>query len=459
MMVQKYERMRHIKTGRFGLTLLVKASGRLFAMKTIDVGCLGTRSRAEIVQEVSEFALLRHPHLLPMRECFLEGGMLCIVSDYMDGGDVAGCIEKARRSGAGLQEACVLQWFAQAALALGYLHEQGALHCDLRARRLLLTAQGHAVLSGTGIFMRLTRSLAPEQPDLEAIHYLAPELTAGLCKHSRASDAWALGIVLYELLVLRPPFQSEHPRLLAEQIRAGPVPPLPATCPAELRQLCGALLRREPARRLSPAEALQEPPVQQRLLSLLSEDAGPLPEHCRAGPISPRAAAASCGAPARRHPAPRGGAPHGGLCGPLVLGTPLATPRGLRRVGERCLLQGGGGGRELRDPPSVWKRRGGGEPAGAIGHGAAQPAQAASDVVARLVTSASQPPSTAGAGELATGLVTELLDDMSLSGTHLLDADHLDVSSSGPLGASGSGGLAAGAATVNAGGAAASPAS
>lgn len=218
-MVHHYGWLRNLGIGTFGSTELVnihtgssvgKAASRRFAvMKTIDVGRLANTIREQLLQEVQAMACFTHPNLVSLKECFLDGGMLCLVSVYFGGGNVAGCIEKAWRADAPLVEPQIIQWFSQAALALDYLHGRSVLHRDLRARRLLLDASGHVIVSGIATSVLLRHALSPERPILEAMRYLSPELIVSTSAHSAASDMWALGVVFFELLTLRPPFEHE----------------------------------------------------------------------------------------------------------------------------------------------------------------------------------------------------------------------------------------------------------
>lgn len=340
-MVRKYERVRNIGCGRFGSTILVQATGcgmgaslmpgatdvRLAIMKTIDAGRLCGGDQARLLQEIRELASFRHPHIVPVLECFRDNSIMCLVTAYAGGGDVAGRVFAARRSGGGLKDEQVLQWLAQALLALEYIHRCGALHRDLRARRLLLTAKGeHVLVSGVALSAPLAKALDAERPDVEAMRYLGPELVGGQECHSRASDIWAMGVILYEMLCLRPPFEHSRPRALAEKIAAKPVPALPPRCPEALSRLCAALLCREPGARPSAERALREPAVQARLRSLLNEEpTEPPPRHVLdsnadygVGPapaLSPRLSPLKLPA------------------GTLLMKAPVVTPRALRQAG------------------------------------------------------------------------------------------------------------------------------
>lgn len=351
-MVRQYELVRHISTGRFGDTMLVKMSGQLAVMKTVDVSRLEDPSKSgEVVQELKAAAALPHPHLLAVVECFRQDGVLCVVTEYCEAGHVAARLEVARSTGVELKQELLFHWFTQALLAVSFLHDRGCLHRDLRARRLLLAASGQVQLSGVAVSTLLQRALRASAPDLEAVRYLAPELVAATssdrdfpgsgaatASHTGASDLWALGVILFELLTLRPPYTHPHPRSLAEHILAGPPPLLPpGRGVPQVRQLCASLLQRDPGQRPSASDVLRDPFMQAEVRSLLN--VGQAAPNLGIAPlvVARMQASLATTTPPAAQPCPvLSSAARKCTVSPLMLSTPAATPRSLRHVGEAC---------------------------------------------------------------------------------------------------------------------------
>mmetsp|Transcript_125765 Transcript_125765/g.402545 ORF Transcript_125765/g.402545 Transcript_125765/m.402545 type:complete len:247 (+) Transcript_125765:121-861(+) len=103
-MVARYERVRQISAGRFGSTTLVSCAGRPAVLKTIDASRLDSAAlRDDVVEDVRMLARLRHPQLLNVVEVFREGGIICIVTDYAEAGDVTLHVDRARRAGRQLE--------------------------------------------------------------------------------------------------------------------------------------------------------------------------------------------------------------------------------------------------------------------------------------------------------------------------------------------------------------------
>ncbi|CAE8672856.1 unnamed protein product [Polarella glacialis] len=336
----QYDRVRHISTGRFGASMLVKASGQLSLMKTINVSRLDNRRREELLNEVLELSDLRHPNIVAVQECFLKEGTLCLVLDYFEGGTLAGQVEKARAGG--LAAGQVLQWFSEALLGLDFLHTRCIIHRDMQTRRLLLSKDGHVALNAVTLSALLLESFSTEpRPDVEALRYLSPEVVSGAEEHSFASDMWALGVVLYELLALQPPFHNKDPRGLIESIMSGQLRALPARHAPDLHELCYSLLRRDPADRLSTSDVLKQPLVQTRLWELLGEE-------------SSISSGGSRTVPFRRLPGGLSGhRPRKGI-GLLSVAEAHGAPRGLRCIGEASSQKTS---QEHRPPPALFNFR------------------------------------------------------------------------------------------------------
>jgi serine/threonine-protein kinase len=149
-----------------------------------------------------------------------------------------------------------------AALADGveHAHRHGVIHRDLKPSNVLLTADGAPKITDFGLAKVLSESqpVAPEQTQSGAIigtpAYMAPEQAAAQRDQvGPASDIWSLGIILYELLTGRPPFQADTTLETLLLVRWHPVaPPLRPAVPRDLEWVCLAL--QEPGRRWRRAQ-------------------------------------------------------------------------------------------------------------------------------------------------------------------------------------------------------------
>jgi WD40 repeat protein len=150
------------------------------------------------------------------------------------------------------------------ARAVHAVHQQGIVHRDLKPANVLLTAGGAPKVADFGLAKRLDGGAANTQTGhiLGTPSYMAPEQAKGLGRLiGPATDVYALGAILYELLTGRPPFQAKTPWDTILQVTAAdPVPPrrLQPTVPPDLETICLKCLQKEQGPRYASAQALAE---------------------------------------------------------------------------------------------------------------------------------------------------------------------------------------------------------
>lgn len=267
-----YTKIKEIGSGSYGKAVLVQdRDGKMYVMKVIDMSRMDSKQRKDAANEVKVLSSLKHPYIISYRESFTEHRSLAIVMDYADGGDVHERIARTRKAGRTFPEEKILRWFTQAALALKYMHDKHILHRDLKSQNLFLTSQDQLKVGDFGISKVLENTSAFAKTTIGTPYYLSPEICMER-PYSYASDMWALGCILYELVALRVPFDASSLQSLVTKITRGPAPVLPGHVSAELRQLCSDLLQREQNSRPSAPEIIQRPIVQAEIRRMLREE-------------------------------------------------------------------------------------------------------------------------------------------------------------------------------------------
>ncbi|KAL3869847.1 hypothetical protein ACJMK2_042478 [Sinanodonta woodiana] len=226
-----FENIKLISNGAYAAVYLVrhKETRQRFAMKKICKQNLILRNQTEQVfteRDVLSFA--DNPFVVSMYCSFETKRHLCMVMEYVEGGD---CATLLKNSGP-LPFDLARLYFAETVLALEYLHSYGIVHRDLKPDNLLITATGHIKLTDFGLskigLMSLTTNLYEGSIDkdckqfrdkqvLGTPEYVAPEviLRKG---YSKPVDWWSMGIILYEFLVGCPPFFGDTPEELFSQV-------------------------------------------------------------------------------------------------------------------------------------------------------------------------------------------------------------------------------------------------
>jgi NIMA (never in mitosis gene a)-related kinase len=101
----------------------------------------------------------------------------------------------------------VLNWFTQICLALKHVHDRKILHRDLKSQNIFLTKKGMIKLGDFGIARVLSDTKSKAKTVVGTPYYLSPEIIKSE-PYSFKSDIWSLGVLLYEMCALTPPFNA-----------------------------------------------------------------------------------------------------------------------------------------------------------------------------------------------------------------------------------------------------------
>nr|CAB3263655.1 microtubule-associated serine/threonine-protein kinase 3 [Phallusia mammillata] len=226
---EDFSTIKLISNGAYGAVYLVrhKETRQRFALKKLNKHNLALRNEIQqVFAERDILTFIENPFVVTMYCSFQTRSHLCMVMEYVEGGDVASLIKNIGV----LPDEVAQMYFAETVLALEYLHNYGVVHRDLKPDNLLITSMGHIKLtdfglSKVGLMSRTTNMyeshLEPQQHFMDGqIHgtpeYIAPEVILGM-GYGPPVDWWSAGICLYEFLVGCVPFFGETPDELFTQ--------------------------------------------------------------------------------------------------------------------------------------------------------------------------------------------------------------------------------------------------
>jgi len=162
------------------------------------------------------------------------------------GGDVLNKIRSAR--GHYFSETQILDWFTQISLAIKHCHDRKILHRDLKSQNIFLTSKNTAKLGDFGIAKVLRHTLDKARTIVGTPYYISPEIIQNK-PYSFASDIWSLGVILYELCALKPPFDANSISGLGIKIVKGMYNPIPGVFSKELKAMVAQLLSVDASKR------------------------------------------------------------------------------------------------------------------------------------------------------------------------------------------------------------------
>jgi serine/threonine-protein kinase len=256
---------------------------------------------ARFRQEAQSAASLNHPGVVAVYDYGTDAVGPFIVMELVDGEDLASIL---RRSGA-LPSRQAARLSAQAARAIAAAHERGFVHRDIKPGNILVTREGQVKVADFGIARALAEAaLTLPGTTLGSVHYFSPEQARGETT-TPASDIYSLGIVLYELLTGRRPWEGDSAAVVATARLTGPVPSpstVRAGVPPVLETITRKAMATDPAERFSSAASMAE--ELERYLAATAVAPGPAAVEGPAGAASAKSAAPATSAASAKSAAP-----------------------------------------------------------------------------------------------------------------------------------------------------------
>lgn len=243
--------------GRGGMAVVYEAYqpslGRSVAIKVLPPQYTFDATFVQrFLQEARAAARLEHPNIVSIYDVSEQNGVYYIVMQKLEGDSLHGLIQRSGR----IPPSRAAQIVAQVAAALDFAHTRGFIHRDIKPANIIVDANDHATLTDFGIAKAVEGTKMTQTGIMMGTpEYMSPEQASGKTV-GPASDIYALGIVLYQMLTGRVPFQADStPALLYKQVYE---PPAPArtyvpNLPPAMEQALDRALAKDPAARFRSA--------------------------------------------------------------------------------------------------------------------------------------------------------------------------------------------------------------
>ena len=229
--------------------------GRLVAVKTITAGIAEDPDLLERFRREAQAAGgLQHPNIVTIYEMSEFEGTPFIAMEYLEGASLEKTIGEQLR----LPLVDKLGYLVQACRALDYAHRRGVIHRDVKPANIMVTSEGVVKVVDFGIARIVDAAKTQTGILLGTLSYMSPEQVRGRHADQRC-DVWALGVVMYELLTYRRPFDGEnHAAVLLSILQQEPraIREFFPECPPALESVVQRTLRKEETLRYPTMEAL-----------------------------------------------------------------------------------------------------------------------------------------------------------------------------------------------------------
>lgn len=333
--MDRYERLKVLGQGSYGVAVLARrlprrhnspnALGTLHVIKEIDMSQMPPQARKEAKNEVEVLRSLSHTNVVAYVATFLEADKLCIVMEFADAGDLGEELKSRKTTGQTFSDAEAMAVFTQCCMGLQHTHSRHVLHRDLKCQNIFLTRAGIVKLGDWGIARALDHTTAKVKTMVGTPYYTAPEVCDSV-EYGLKADIWSMGVVLYEMLAMEPPFQAPNLVSLVLKILRQEPKPLPETRSEEIRRVVRLTLQKKPESRPS-SEALLALPALRAALGARFVPSAPAAAAALAAALAPAPGAAPA-------PEPRAACAIGGAAGPRkgeAASRPVSRPIDMRR--------------------------------------------------------------------------------------------------------------------------------
>ena len=250
-------------SGSFSRALLCRdCRGEEVVVK--EINCEDRKALVEAKSEADLMSQHEHSNICRYIASFADEAQakFYLVMEYADGGDLAGAIARRREAGRDFwPEADAMSIFVMCLLAIRHVHSRRIVHRDIKAANVFLTKAGVVKLGDFGVSTILegrAGATVLAKTQVGTPYYLSPEIFDGQ-SYGRKSDVWSLGVLLYEVLALRVPFEARSMVVLCRLVTGKKDPkPLPSFYGDDAAKLVRWLMTRDPDRRPSADAVLRD---------------------------------------------------------------------------------------------------------------------------------------------------------------------------------------------------------
>ena len=255
-----YEIISEIARGGMGIVYKAKQLhlNRIVALKVLLAG--GAASETDIQRfrrEAEAAGSLQHPNIVSIYEIGEQEGYHYFTMDYIEGETLQALIKKKTR------RKVLFQIMEKVARALEHAHQREIVHRDIKPSNILVSPEMEPKLTDFGLAKKLdaTTMLTESGATLGTPFYMAPEQTLGQKDIDRRADIYSMGVILYEILTHRLPFNAGTlVELYHKIVEEDPVPPSKLNRKVEkgIELVCLKCMEKDPRRRYQNSEELAE---------------------------------------------------------------------------------------------------------------------------------------------------------------------------------------------------------
>lgn len=264
---KNYDVLKQVGKGAYGTVYKVRSKKEkaIYALKTIDISKMDKKTLTNTLNEIRILCSIDHPNIVGYIEAFLEDDKLCVVMEYVGGGDLANRIQNYRKKKYSVKEELIWSYAIQILNGLKVLHDLKIMHRDIKSANIFLTDDYETLKLGDLNVAKIAKDdYASTQ--IGTPYYLAPEIWLNESYDYRC-DIFSAGCVLYEMTALNIPFEAKSLQKLYEKVTKSQPHRIPQRYSANLNNIIQMFLKKNPVDRPNVYEALNLPIIKQKSYS------------------------------------------------------------------------------------------------------------------------------------------------------------------------------------------------
>ncbi len=258
--LKRYQKGKFLGKGGFAKCYEIRDAdnGRIMAAKIIDKSTLNKgRAKQKLLSEIKIHKSMSHPNIVRFEGYFEDSQRAYIILELCPNQTLKEMVKKRKK----LHELEVQFYMSQLVSGVKYIHSQNVIHRDLKLGNLFVGRNLELKIGDFGLAAKLDFAGERRRTVCGTPNYIAPEvLNSKVCGHSFEADVWSIGVILYAMLVGKPPFETSNVKNTYKKIKANDYSiPDDAGLSSEAKALIVEILATNPAHRPSLDSILKHP--------------------------------------------------------------------------------------------------------------------------------------------------------------------------------------------------------
>jgi len=216
--IRKYYKGRLLGKGGFAkcYEFTCSENKKIFAAKVVaKSGLVKSRAKQKLISEIKIHKSLHHPQIVAFEHYFEDTENVYILLEMCHNQTLNELLKRRKR----LTEIEVQCYIVQLIKALKYLHSHRVIHRDLKLGNLFLTDKMELKVGDFGLATKLDFEGERKRTVCGTPNYIAPEILDGKTGHSYEVDIWSLGVIIYTLIIGKPPFETRDVKTTYKRIK------------------------------------------------------------------------------------------------------------------------------------------------------------------------------------------------------------------------------------------------